>query len=179
VITALSAAKLGDALQKTDVFDDIPKNVWQQEWVVHCKPIGNGQAAMKYLSAYIFRVAITNNRILKLTNGRVIFCYKDTKTGETKLCSPSAEEFIRRFLQHILPRGFVKVRYYGLFSPSYRVKLTDLHQQLSSVPPDTFLEGLTAQDQNPSFLCNSVICHVCGQAMQRLHGIRPKGRHPP
>jgi hypothetical protein len=172
-------AKFRDALLKTDFFDDVPKDVWQQEWVVHCKPVGDGQAAMKYLSAYIFRVAISNNRILKLADGKVTFRFKDTETGKTRLCSPSAEEFIRRFLQHILPRGFVKVRYYGLFSPSYRAKLAALHHQLRNTSSDTFPENVISQENELSTPNNTILCPTCGQAMQQIHVIQPKRGHPP
>ena len=172
-------AKFRDALQKTDSFDDIPKDVWQQEWVVHCKPVGDGRAAMKYLAAYIFRVAISNSRILKLDDGKVSFRFKDTKTGKTKLCTLATEEFIRRFLQHILPRGFVKVRYYGLFSHSYRSMLADLRQQLTIAFPDACLDDTVAKERISSLLSSKVLCPVCEHAMQRMHSIQPKGGLPP
>jgi len=178
-LSIIFRAKFREALRKTDFFDDIPKSVWVQDWVVHCKPVGDGQAAMKYLSAYIFRVAINNHRILKLEDDNVTFRYKDTETGKTKLCSLPAEEFIRRFLQHILPRGFVKVRYYGIFSPSHRAKLATLHQQLGSVHPYTLPENVAALEQAQSLPSNTILCPTCGQAMQRLQSIQPKGRHPP
>ncbi len=178
-LSRIFRAKFRDALRKTDFFEDVPKSVWKQEWVVHCKPVGDGRAAMKYISAYIFRVAISNHNILKMEDSKVTFRYKDTETGKTKLCSLPAEEFIRRFLQHILPRGFVKVRYYGLFSPSHRTKLATLHQQLGSAPPDIFPEDVTVQEQAPSLPSNTFICPACGRAMKRLHSIQSKGRHPP
>ncbi|MCK4898992.1 MAG: IS91 family transposase [Anaerolineales bacterium] len=178
-LSKIFRARFRDALLKTDFFDDIPKAVWKQDWVVHCKLVGDGRAAMKYLSAYIFRVAINNYRILKLEDSKVTFRYKDTETGKTRLCTLPAEEFIRRFLQHVLPCGFVKVRYYGLFSPSHRSKLAALHQQLGSAPPDTLPEDVENQDQTSSSLNNTVPCPTCGRAMQRLQSIQPQGRHPP
>ncbi len=69
-LSKIFRAKFRDALLKTNFFDDIPKAVWKQDWVVHCKLVGDGRAAMKYLSAYIFRVAISNYRILKLETAR-------------------------------------------------------------------------------------------------------------
>ena len=74
------------------------------------------RAAFKYLAPYIFRVAISNNRILKLEDGKVTFKYKESATDQIRFSTVSAEEFIRRFLQHVLPQRFVKVRYYGLMS---------------------------------------------------------------
>ena len=119
----LFRAKFRAALQHTDLSDQIPADVWRTEWVVHCQPVGTGQAALKYLAPYIFRVAISNNRIVKVAEGQVTFSYKDPNGGKAKRCTLPAEEFIRRFLQHVLPKGFVKVRYYGLFSPSHRARL--------------------------------------------------------
>jgi hypothetical protein len=106
----------------------IPPEVWRQNWVVHCKAVGCGQLALKYLAPYIFRVAISNRRILKLEDDAelvptVTFRYRATDTGQERLCTLAAEEFIRRFLQHILPKGFVKVRYYGFFSSGSRPHL--------------------------------------------------------
>jgi hypothetical protein len=96
------------ALQKFDCFGLIPLDVWRQNWVVHCKAVGGGQSALKYLAPYIFRVAISNRRIVKLEDERVTFRYRATDTGQERLCTLTAEEFIRRFLQHVLPKGFVK-----------------------------------------------------------------------
>jgi hypothetical protein len=110
--------------------------VWKQEWLVHRQPVGTGVTALQYLAPYIFRLAISNNRILKLAYGKVTFRYRTTDTGKLKTCTLPAEEFIRRFLQHVLPKGFVKVRYYGFLSPGCRQRLTALHQQLGSASAD-------------------------------------------
>ena len=84
---------------------------------MHCKPVGNGRTVLKYLAPYVFRVALSNRRLLKLENNKVTFLYRATDTGQLKLCTLAAEEFIHRFLQHVLPKGFVKVRYFGFFAP--------------------------------------------------------------
>ena len=76
--------------------------------------VGSGEAAFMYLAPYIFRVAISNNRIVKLEDGKVTFKYKESDTDQIKFSTATAEEFVRRFLQHVLPKRFVKVRYYGL-----------------------------------------------------------------
>src|SRR4030066_383888 len=78
--------------------------------------VGSGVAALKYLAPYIFRVALSNRRLVRLADGRVTFNYRHSGSGGTRFRTLAAEEFIRRFLQHVLPKGFVKVRYYGLFS---------------------------------------------------------------
>ena len=77
-------------------------------FIVHSQPVGKGQAALKYLATYIFRPAISNGRLLSLENGIVSFRYQCSQTGHWKICRLEAIEFIRRFLQHMLPRGFSK-----------------------------------------------------------------------
>jgi hypothetical protein len=118
-ITPLSVifrAKFRDQLQKTPLFPLVEEHVWKKGWIVHCQPVGSGQHAFKYLAPYIFRVAISNNRILQLADGHVTFQYKDAASAQLTCSTVTAEEFIRRFLQHVLPDRFIKVRYYGLLS---------------------------------------------------------------
>jgi Putative transposase/Transposase zinc-binding domain len=156
--------KLQQALRGTDCYSRIPANVWHQKWVVHCEPVGSGLNAVKYLAPYIFRVALSNNRILKLENDRVTFRYRDTETGAEKRCSLGAEAFIHRFLQHVLPRGFVKVRYYGFLAATQRVRLPALQQHLTRlIVPTSSVETQPETDQAqapPKFLCPH-----CGQPL--------------
>ncbi len=135
-LSQLFRAKFRDALRKTDGFASLPPSVWEQDWVVHCQPVGNGLTAFKYLAPYIFRVAISNRRLVKVEDDQVTFRYRASDTGETKFCTLPAEKFIHRFLQHVLPKSFVKVRYYGLFSPGHRQQLTALRQQLGAPPAE-------------------------------------------
>ncbi len=178
-LSKLFRAKFRDALRKHDCFDNVPAAVWRQVWVVHCQPVGNGEGALKYLALYIFRVAIRNKRILKLADGKVTFCFKDTGSSKTKLCTLAAEEFMRRFLQHVLPKGFVKVRYYGLFSPGWRQQLASLRQLFSglqaegSAAPEEMDADREDRSQSP------VRCPNCGKALQGRQIIRPKERYPP
>jgi hypothetical protein len=111
----------------------LPKSIWQKDWVVHCKPAVHGtRTVLNYLARYIHRVAIANSRILSVDNGDVAFRYKNSKRGaDIKTMTVNAAEFIRRFLQHALPAGVHKVRYYGLWSPSNRKKLLEIQQILT------------------------------------------------
>ena len=135
VLSILFRARFRDARQRTPFFDQVPTSVWRQPWVVHCKPVGNGRAALRYLAPYIFRVAISNRRILKLANGKVSFRYFASETGKPRTCTVTAVEFIRRFLQHVLPKGFVKVRYYGFFAPGLRPRLRAIRRHLPTPQP--------------------------------------------
>ncbi len=112
-----------------------------QEWVVHCQPVGNGQAALKYLAPYIHRVAISNRRLLafedrgSMERSQVSFQYRTSDTGQLKTCTLSVEQFFQRFLQHVLLHAFVKVRYYGFFGASVRRKLAALQTRLGKPAP--------------------------------------------
>jgi hypothetical protein len=179
-LSRIFRAKMRQALRKVDAAGHIPPEVWRQSWVVHCKAVGCGQLALKYLAPYIFRVAISNRRILKLENGQVTFRYRATDTGQERLCTLTAEEFIRRFVQHILPKGFVKVRYYGFFSSGLRPRLAAIRQQLDndSISVDDIQSDQV--EKTATALETVHPCPVCGRPMQPGGLIPPtKGRSPP
>jgi len=184
-LSKIVRAKFRDALHKADpgCFAQIPPVVWQKEWVVHSQSVGDGQHALKYLAPYIFRVAIGNKRILKLANEQVTFRYRTTDTGKLRTCKLHVQEFIRRFLQHVLPRGFVKVRYYGFLASGLRKRLAVLHQQLEAVSGDpSSPQEADAQDNRDITAVTSasfVPCPSCGQRMRRGPRIPPREHSPP
>ena len=167
--------KLRQALRRTAWYARIPAKVWQQEWVVHCEEVGSGLNALKYLAPYVFRVALSNNRLLKLENDRVTFRYRDTETGAEKRCTLGVEEFMHRFLQHVLPHHFVKIRYYGFFAPTRRARLNSLRNCLlatadlttPSADPTTSTPGIGP------VLSNTILCPHCGQPMLFVHTLAP------
>ncbi len=107
--------------QYPELFANIPESVWRREWVSFCKHYGHGNdAVLNYLSRYVFRTAISNARILELDDTHVTFRYKDRSTDTWRTMRLPGIEFLRRFLQHVLPRGFHKVRYFGLWHSSKR-----------------------------------------------------------
>jgi hypothetical protein len=93
-LSVIFRAKFRDLLKKTELFDQVDRRVWKKEWVVHSEPVVTGEAVFKYLAPYVFRVAISNNRILKLEDGRVTFKYKPSATDQVKFATVSGEEFI-------------------------------------------------------------------------------------
>lgn len=104
--------------------ESFPQELWKKEWVVYCKPpLTNSKKVLRYLGRYVHRIAIVNSRIESINNGNVIFRYQESSTGKWKRMTLSAKEFLRRYLQHVLPQGFHKVRYYGLLSPAHRITL--------------------------------------------------------
>lgn len=162
-------------MSQAGLVDQVPASVWRQEWVVHCQPVGSGQTALKYLAPYIFRVALSNNRILKLQDGQVTFRYRDSTTRHWKSCTLPAEEFIRRFLQHVLPKGFQKVRYYGFFSSGQRHRLHQVRHLLGPADPPqpTPLAQAPAQPAAPASP-PLIPCPTCGRPMRLSQTLPPQ-----
>ena len=102
--------------------NDIDKNliddIYKRDWVVFAKrPFGNAHSVVEYLGRYTHKIAISNHRIKNIDNGSVTFSYKNYRNGSQKEESTlSGTEFIRRFSMHILPRGYVRIRHYGILS---------------------------------------------------------------
>ena len=119
-------AKFRDEMKKTGLFDQIPDEVWRTLWNVNSQPVGDSEASLKYLAPYVFRVALSNNRIVKVVNRTVFIRYRKTGSNRWRILELEVMEFIRRFLQHVLPTGFMKVRYYGFLSPTCKVPIEDI-----------------------------------------------------
>jgi hypothetical protein len=173
-------AKLRDALKKAGLFTAVDPRVWKKQWVVDCEPVGSGEQAFKYLAPYIFRVALSNNRLRSLENGHLTFSYKESATGQVKQCTVTAQEFIRRFLQHVLPPRFIKVRYYGLLSPSKRPLLLQARQLFSPTnrnPMGTDAAVLPATLKTPEPRL-PLSCPLCRGPLTLLGPLAPRGRAP-
>jgi hypothetical protein len=123
IMAKLVKASFFKMMKKADLLHLIPRDAWKQDWNVNSRAVGNGVRSVRYLSAYVFRTAISDSRILKIEHDQVLFRYTDTKSGTAKTLRLSAFEFIRRFLQHVLPPGFMKIRYYGFLHPSSHIPL--------------------------------------------------------
>ena len=181
LVAVVSGQIPGRVEKSLNLLSQVPARVWQQEWVVHCEAVGNGEAALKYLAPYVFRVAISNNRILKLENGQVTFRYRESKTRHWKTCTLPAEEFIRRFLQHVLPKGFQKVRYYGFFAPSQRHRLAQVQGLLGldslPRPEKPPVEDRPAKPVTPD--PPVLRCPTCGKPMRHLRVLLPQQCHSP
>ncbi len=172
-LSILYRAKFRDALRGSDLFEEVPAEVWAQDWVVHCQAVGSGVAALKYLAPYIFRVALSNRRIRRFADGKVTFSYRDSRSGETRSCTLGADEFIRRFLQHVLPKGFVKVRYYGFFSSGTRRLLAAIRRLLGMFCTTPLSRHQTKRDRR------ELKCPACGKEMRWLQSLQPRVRPPP
>jgi len=125
-LSRIYRAKFRDEMIKAGLSDLIPAEVWLQEWNVNCQAVGESQASLKYLAPYVFKVAISNHRIVKVDDHTVFFRYRKAHSNRWRTMALDAMEFIRRFLQHVLPTGFMKVRYYGFLNPNCKVELATI-----------------------------------------------------
>jgi hypothetical protein len=114
---------LAAALHEAGLYEKVPAAAWQRKWVVDIKPVGSGQAVLKYLAPYVYRVAISNNRILACDEHSVTYRYTPSGSKCSLTRTVEGPQFVRGFLQHVLPSGFQKVRHYGWMSPNNRVSL--------------------------------------------------------
>ena len=178
-LSKLFRAAFRRGLQKTKLFEQVPAKVWRQQWVVHCKPVSDGQAALKYLAPYIHRVAISNRRLLSFDNrgsmqsSQVTFQFRASDTGQLKTCTLSVEQFFQRFRQHVLPQAFVKVRYYGFFGASVRRKLAALQQRLGKSVLDP-IEQQPASSQPDHDTPSKILCPICGLPMIFQSNLAPQ-----
>jgi hypothetical protein len=141
----------------------------QKEWVAYCKPpFKSANCVVEYLGRYTHRVAISNNRILNVTNGQVSFKWRDYKDGNVwKTMTVSAIEFIRRFLTHVLPPGFMKIRHYGFLGNNSAKKLS-LCKRLTNTPTIDNIKASALDILSIMFGRDISLCVHCGHV-----------RHPP
>src|SRR4030042_2476746 len=99
---------------------------WHIAWNVNCQAVGSSEATLKYLAPYIFRVAISDSRIMAVKDRTVTFSYRKKGSNRSRKVTLDVIEFIRRFLQHVLPAGFMKVRHYGFMSSNCAIPLARL-----------------------------------------------------
>lgn len=100
----------------------VDPDVWSLDWGVHIQPAGTGAAALKYLGTYVARTAIHDARLVQITEETVSFRWKNRDAGRVDICTLPGTEFVRRYLQHVLPRGLRSVRYYGFCHPAAKAK---------------------------------------------------------
>jgi predicted Zn-ribbon and HTH transcriptional regulator len=150
-------------LSDTRNFSDFISSLYKKEWVTYCKPpFGNAQNVIEYLGRYTHRAAVSNSRIVKLENGNVSFNWRDyTDNNRVKLMTLTADEFIRRFLLHVLPHAFRKIRHFGIFAAkdkSNRISLCKILTRTLFVMP----ASLSAVDKLTKIFGEDFnLCPVC------------------
>ena len=160
-----------ESLRQPEAFAELVARMQACQWVVYAKrPFAGPQQVLDYVGRYTHRVAISNNRLLDIENGQVRFQWKDYRDdGKTKTMTLSADEFIRRFLLHVLPNGFQRIRYYGLLGNRHRKeKLAQCRRLLGMSPPSEQTNPSPAEtdyrDRYEELTGNSL--HQCPQCKQ-------------
>jgi hypothetical protein len=140
--------------------------LFQQDWVVYAKPpFGGPEHVLHYLARYTHRVAISNHRLLSVSDSEVAFRWKDYAHGsKPRTMTLSPEEFLRRFLQHVLPRGFPRIRYFGWLANRARKNLLPLCRLLLNQQPPT--TDLSSSNQPATWHCP--LCHGPMYVIERL-----------
>ena len=171
-LAKLVRGKLRAGLTKVGLVEAVPAAAWTKPWVVHCTPWGNGeQAVLDYLARYVFRTALTNSRITGLDDQGVTFQVKpgDGDAGKSRSCHLTGPEFMRRFLQHVLPTGFHKVRYCGLWHSSKRPVAARARTMLRLERPPQPVSATEQTDEVPKPAASAAdrpprLCPKCGKA---------------
>ena len=170
-LAELVRGKLKAALAKRRPDLALPEAAWRKPWVVHCTAWGDGaEAVLEYLARYVYRVAITNGRIVGLDDSGVTIRHKERSSGRWLRTRLTGHEFMRRFLQHVLPKGLHKIRYYGLWHPSRREQaacarlLLRLDQPTAASGADKARDDAAAACQSSSDTGEAVrVCPSCKQ----------------
>ena len=168
-------------LAKPKIFAAWLRPLYRQDWIVYLKPpFGGPEYVLQYLGRYTHRVAISNHRLVSFTDGQVTFRWRDSAHhNEQKLLTLSLDEFLRRFLLHILPQGFVRIRHFGFLANRRRTKLLPLCLQLLSATPEPLAEEHTSSTEDTPDLYP---CPKCGGPMkvtERLTAAEIQLRSPP
>jgi len=173
-----------DEFADPEGFDRLMSQIAAKSWVVYVKkPFGEVQHVLEYLGRYTHRVAIANSRLLEVTDQSVTF---RTRNGETTTLPPV--EFLRRFVQHVLPDGFHKIRHYGLYSstaarPNGALgrarELLLVARRIPTSPPDTKVALTSWLEQRLLELTNVTFCPRCGYQLERVVVPSPLSRAPP
>ncbi len=161
-------AKFRDEIKKTDLLSSIPAEVWKIDWNVNCQPVGSSEHSVRYLAPYVFKVAISNRRIVKVQDRNVFIRYKKKDSRRWRTMSLDVMEFLRRFLQHVLPTGFMKVRYYGFLHPCSSVPLNKIRTLIQ------IAYGFEIACRKASFAPHTPpICPHCGGKLKYLYSVLP------
>jgi hypothetical protein len=150
-------------LAQPKTFSSWLRPLFRKDWVVYSKrPFGGPQLVLQYLGRYTHRVAISNHRLVSFAEGKITFRWRDSAhRNEQKLMTLSLDEFLRRFLLHVLPKGFVRIRNFGFLANRRRATTLPLCRQLLGSAP----EPQAKQDISNASLSDLWLCPKCGGPM--------------
>ena len=169
-LSKIFRARFRDIIVQAGLIREIPREVWGKTWNVHCQAAGGAGHSIGYLSQYVFKVAISDYRIVSTENGYVTFSYQKPNCRRTRFMKIAAEEFIRRFLQHTLPSGFMKVRYYGFMNACCSVAVDEIRANIE------MMNGSESAQQEAGELKSekpAPYCPDCGARLTYCYSVLP------
>jgi hypothetical protein len=166
------------ALESPPAFEALLRGLFRTDWVVYSKrPFGGAQHALRYLGCYTHRVAISNHRLVALENGQVTFRWRDSAhKNKKRLMTLSVEEFLRRFLLHVLPLRFVRIRHFGFFAHRHRPELALVCRRLLATK-SVVSDSPSSEPSRPLWQCPR--CRGPMVLLERLSPIQVRLRSPP
>jgi hypothetical protein len=174
-LSTIYRGKFRDAIERAGRLTEIPDAAWNIAWNVNCQPVGDAANTLAYLARYVFKVAISDQRILGVDDGHVRFAYTKPSSSRRRTMALPVAEFIRRFLQHVLPQGFMKVRHYGFLSPSFGVAFEEVRARVEMA------HGFAAKPVNTNIDAPApkpMVCSHCGGALKLLRVLRAAPQRP-
>ena len=170
-LSAIFRAKFRDAMDEAGLLGEIPTAVWTIDCNVNCQAVGSGQTTLMYLARYVFKVAISDSRIVRFDDTHVCFGYRKVHSNRVRTMGLPIFAFMHRFLQHVLPRGFMKVRYYGFVSPNFSMPLEQIRArvELAQGFAPQAREAAIERPVAPTPLC----CRHCGGRLRYQRTILP------
>jgi len=155
--------------------------LFRHDWVVYSKrPFGGPEQVLRYLGAYTHRVAISNSRLVALTEHNVIFRWRDSAHGNKKRLMPlDVDQFLRRFLLHVLPPGFVRIRNFGFLANRNRATLLPLCRRLLGGSEEKTVPATEPSPEKVHSLWNCPLCGATMHVVERLSAAQLMLRSPP
>ena len=173
-LAAFCRGRFKAILGKTAHHGHIPPQAWEKNWGMKIIPVGSGEPTLKYFARYVFRTALGAKKIVSCDDRDVTFRYTESKTKLEKTETLPAHAFLHRYLQHVLPRGFTRVRYYGVFAPGNRKKLETVRRILRVPREEETTAKTRPEPTEPKPFC----CPKCQKPMTPGQRFRP-GQKPP
>jgi len=174
-LSMLYRAKFRQCMQRDGLLGEIDPVVWREAWIVDSRAVGDGGTSLQYLAPYVFRVAISNGRILSCQDGKVVFLWKKSGSHRWRRMVLEAFEFIRRFLEHVLPTGFMKVRHFGFLSAASSLDVEHIRELITEYYGG-FAERLAEEQSEQDSTASGPLCPQCGAPMRLRAIVLPDGR---
>jgi hypothetical protein len=171
-LSPIYRAKFKDRMRREGLLAKIDPQVWRIDWNVDCEPAGDGEHALGYLARYVFRVAISDPRVVgfSVPDHTVTFRYRPSEGGPEQSTALDAFEFLRRYLQHVLPSGFMKVRHFGFLNPNCAVPLEQIRSLIHRATGASLPPAPPPTDDRPACYCPD-----CGAALVYVRTVLATG----